>query len=303
MHQNPPVAGAATAAHGTRAGAKAGPIAALATAGVVVVAMVALAVGGVLGGHNAAPRETDAPAVLPETDATPADETPHDDPSEPPAASDGQPPVIPTEPDVPERPVVVPVPGDTEEPPVDPVTELPITQTPLPGVLTVLDADHPTLALTGTVRSAVITWVTEQAYSSELVIMETPGGEFALGYSSLASRTLEDGTVQYIATADASAMVSAIGDGQWTVAPGFDVLDWRLDILQDGDAVAGVQLDGMLELAAGEEVSVPLVAPGSGVAYVTTYDGTHPDTTVVDGVLTIRATTATVIRQILVVFA
>jgi RNA polymerase sigma factor (sigma-70 family) len=55
MHQNPPVASAATAAHGTRAGAKAGPIAALATAGVVVVAMVALAVGGVLGGPQRDP--------------------------------------------------------------------------------------------------------------------------------------------------------------------------------------------------------------------------------------------------------
>src|SRR5690606_26804637 len=236
----------------------------------------------------------------PLTDQPPTDET-HHETSEPPPASDDQP-AMPTDPapQVPDRPVVVPNPGDTEEPPVDPVTGLPLVQIELTGVLTVLDADHPTLTLSGAVQSAVITWVTEQAFLSEIVIMQTPGGEFALDFATLSTRTLDDGTVQYVATADATAMVSAIGDGQWTMDTG--VLDWRLDILQEGAAVGGVQLDGMLELAAGDEISMPLIAPGSGTAHVTTYDGTPLDTTVVDGVLTIRATTATVIQRIIVVF-
>lgn len=311
--QNAPVAGGTVASRGmrtrmrtrTRAGTKAGTIAAVAAVGVVVVAMVALAVSGLLGRATVTPTESDAPAVvLPETDERPQEpptEAPDPETSDPeaPPASDDQPDSV--EP-APERPVVVPNPGDDEEPPIDPVTELPIAQTPLTGVLTVIDADHPTLTLAGPVQSAVITWVTEEVASSTLVIMQTPGGEFALPYETLATRTLDDGTVQYIGTADATAMVSAIGDGQWAIAGGFDVTNWRLDILQEGDEVAGVRLDGTFELAAGEELSIPLVAPGTGTAYVTSYDGTQPQTSVVDGVLWIRADTATLIQQILVVF-
>jgi RNA polymerase sigma factor (sigma-70 family) len=305
--QASPATSVTAAAHGPRVAWKAGAIAGLATAGVVTMAMVALAVTGVLGDGGSPPGEADAPVVLPETDETAAGETPDDDVSpEPPAESDDQPEVIPSDPapgaQVPDRPVVVPNPGDTGEPPLDPVTELPIVQTALTGVLTVLDADHPNLTLTGTVQSAVITWVTEQVAGSELVVMQTPTGEFALPYATLTTRTLDDGTVQYIGTADAAAMVSLIGDGQWAIAPGFEAIDWRLDILTEGADVAGVQLDGMLELAAGDELLIPLVAPGSGIAYVTTYDGTHPQTTVVDGVLWIRADTATLVKQILVVF-
>src|SRR5690606_33423495 len=97
--QASPATSVTAAAHGPRVAGKAGAIAGLATAGVVVVAMVALAVTGVLSGGGAAPGETDAPVVLPETDETATGETPDDDASlEPPTASDDQPGVIPTDP-------------------------------------------------------------------------------------------------------------------------------------------------------------------------------------------------------------
>jgi RNA polymerase sigma factor (sigma-70 family) len=285
-------------------GWKAAPVVAVATAGLVVVAMVALAVTGVLGDGGETPAAPEPPAVvLPETDdATAAPETqePTEDPDD--ASVDSPPDPVTDDTAPPARPPVVPDPSDEEEPPIDPVTEVPVTQTVITGVLTVLDADHPTLALAGPVQSATITWVTDQAYSSEIVTMETPGGQFTLPYSTLATYSLDDGTVQYIGTADATAMVTAVGDGQWTMLDGFGVLDWRLDVLQEGDEVTGVQLDGMFELAAGQEVAIPLVAPGSGTAHITTFDGSHPEATVVDGVLWIHALAPTVVKQIVVVF-
>jgi hypothetical protein len=63
-----------------------------------------------------------------------------------------------------------------------------------------------------------------------------------------------------------------------------------------------VRLDGPLELAAGEQVAIALIAPGSGTAYLTTLDGSQPAATVVDGVLTIQALTPTVVQRIVVVF-
>jgi hypothetical protein len=255
------------------------------------------------GGETPAAPETPV-AELPETDDVPPEEEP--EPSAEPSDDD----VVGTVPDpVPDeggskgRPPVVPDPSDEEEPPVDPVTEVPLTQTVLTGVLTVLDADHPTLALAGPVRSAVITWVSDTAPAAELIVMDTPNGEFALAYSTLASVSAEDGSVQYVSTADATAMVSAIGDGEWAVSTGFGVIDWRLDIAQDGDEVAGVQLDGMLELAAGQQLAIPLAASGSGTAYITTFDGSHPVSSVIDGVLRIEAVGPTIVKQILVVFA
>lgn len=275
---------------------------AIAAAGIIVVAMVALAVAGVLGGEPtdvAAPPSPAPPAPssdpLPDTsiDETP-EETPPVTPSPdaPPAprppVDSGPPPQVP--PEEPEEP---------EEPEVPTVT---LPQTALTGTVTVVDRDHPTLALTGTLAFATVTWVSDDALAADGIFFEMPTGEYLIPATSIEQQTLPGGAIRYVSTADATAIVAAFSTSDWAVDESFGVIDWRVEILENAADVGGVRLDGPLELTAGQQVAISLIVPRSGTAYLTTLDGSQPVSTVVDGVLTIQALASTVVQRIVVVF-
>ena len=272
----------------------------VAAAGIVVVAMVALAVTGVLGGGGSG-EAVPPPGREPSTDPLPdtsvgetpdATAPPVTEPSDPPAddappprgpAGSGPPPV--TEPEEPEVPTVT------------------LPQTALTGIVTIVDRDHPTLALTGTLESASVTWVSDAAIAADLIFFDMPTGQYAVPADTIQQQTIPGGGIRYISTADVTSIVAAFSTSDWAVDESFGVVDWRIEILEADAGVGGVRLDGPLELAAGEQVAISLIAPGSGTAYLTTLDGTQPASSVVDGVLTIHALTATVVQRIVVVFA
>lgn len=273
---------------------------AIAAAGIIVVAMVALAVAGVLGGERddvAAPPSSAPPSdPLPDTsiDETPQ-ETPPVTPSPEPPSDASPPPRAPAPSDPPPE---VP-PEEPEEPEIPTVT---LPQTALTGAVTVVDRDHPTLALTGTLAFATVTWVSDDALAADGIFFEMPTGEYLIAATSIEQQTLPGGAIRYVSTADATAIVAAFSTSDWAVEESFGVIDWRIEIVEDAAGIGGVQLDGPLELAAGEQVAIALIAPGSGTAYLTTLDGSQPVSTVVDGVLTIQALTPTVVQRIVVVF-
>jgi RNA polymerase sigma factor (sigma-70 family) len=276
---------------------------AIAAAGIIVVAMVALAVAGVLGGERddvAAPPAPPSPApssdLLPDTsnDDTPQETPPATEPPEPP--TDASPPPRPPAPSDP--PPEVP-PEEPEEPEIPTVT---LPQTALTGTVTVVDRDHPTLALTGTLAFATVTWVSDAPIGADGILFEMPPDEYFIPATSIEQQTLPDGAIRYVSTADATAIVAAFSTSTWAVDESFGVVDWRIEIVEDAAGIGGVRLDGPLELAASEQVAIALIAPGSGTAYLTTLDGSQPAATVVDGVLTIQALTPTVVQRIVVVF-
>lgn len=296
---------AQTASGGVRAASwrvtKGGTVA-IAAAAIIVVAMVALAVAGVLGGERddvaAPPEPPTAPTSEPLPD-TSIDETPEETPptTEAPEPPIGAPPPsrVPVESGPPPQ-----VPPQEPEQPEIPTVTLP--QTALTGAVTVVDRDHPSLALTGTLAFATVTWVSDTALGAGDIFFEMPTGEYRIPATSTEQQTLPGGAIRYVSTADATAIVAAFSTSDWSVDESFGVVDWRIEIVEDAAGIGGVRLDGPLELAAGEQVAIALIAPGSGTAYLTTLDGSQPAATVVDGVLTIQALTPTVVQRIVVVF-
>jgi hypothetical protein len=190
-------------------------------------------------------------------------------------------------------------PEEPEEPEIPTVT---LPQTALTGAVTVVDRDHPSLALTGTLAFATVTWVSDAPMGADGIFFEMPPDEYFIPATSIEQQTLPDGAIRYVSTADATAIVAAFSTSTWAVDESFGVVDWRIEIVEDAAGIGGVRLDGPLELAAGEQVAIALIAPGSGTAYLTTLDGSQPAATVVDGVLTIQALTPTVVQRIVVVF-
>lgn len=286
-----------------------GRVAAVAVAGAVTATIVAIAVAGVLG-NAPGPQEpaTTAPEAAPET---PVREAPQEEPEEleePPLVDDA-PESAPVEPGTaPRAPVRPPAqePGEPGEPggPGWPAP-LPVTmaQTLIVGQVTVVDRDNPVLALSGTVQSASVTWVTDEAIAASVISFDMPTGHYTLFAASTEQQTLPGGAIRYVSTADATAMAAAFTNATWTADESVGSLDWRLEVVEPGSETGGVRLTGPLALTAGQLVAVTLDAPGSGTASITTLDGTVVTSSVVDGVLLMKAPNDTIVQQVTVVFA
>jgi hypothetical protein len=275
-------------------------VAGLVTAGLVVVAMVALAIAGALGSASG----EDA-AVGPET-GSPGISDPDEGPEETaePVADDTAPPLPPPVP--PRRSETAPAPGvepPTSEPTQPEEPQVTMAQSIITGTVTVVDRDHPSLALDGPVEQASVTWISDEELAADMIFFEMPTGEYAIDADTTQVQTLPDGSVRYVSTADATAIVTAFSTSEWAVDETFGVVGWRIEIVQTGAEPGGVRLDGPVELAAGQQVSLPLIAPGSGTAYITTLEGSVPESSVVDGVLSIRSLVPVTILEVIVVFA
>jgi len=275
----------------------------------------ALAVGGMLaapGGHPD-PRGGERsggtqPSALPSAQPTEPEESepaPTLDPSPEPADEPA-----PSETDPPARTDAPPRSQLPEDPPgTDPVIVIPtpiesfpddLTQSPILGGVTIIDAGNSQLDLPATVASAEITWVSDQELTRDIVVLDTPGGQFALAPDSVETIDMPDGSIRYVSTADATAMVQAVGAGTWTLADDFPVVDWQLTVTFAGVQVAGLLIDGTFELDAGESISLPLERLGSGTARIVTLAGPAPTAIVVDGTLILVADQYVAIRRIVV---
>lgn len=274
---------------------------------------VALAIGGVLAatGEHPDPRggerpigtqPSDAPSAEPE-DSEPA---PSPAPSDEPASSDE---AVPSEIVPPPRTDAPPRPGVPGDPPGSPPVVIPtpiesfpgdLVQSPILGGVTIIDASHSELALPVAVASAEITWVSDQELTRDIVVLDTPGGQFALAPDTVETLDMPDGSIRYVSTADALAMVQTIGAGTWTLADGFPVEDWQLRVTFEGEEVVGLQIDGPFELQAGESISLPLEKAGSGTARFVTLAGPAPTAVVAHGTLILVADEYVAIRRIVV---
>lgn len=267
---------------------------------VALVGAVALMVVLGLGQGGAAPQGGQAPAEAAPSQqpvAEPAPEPSSTDPApvaDPPSATGG--PRVPTR-----RPQVLPEPS-APGPVVVPSTPWAGTQTLIRGGAVIVDAARSELQLAAPVRAAEITWVSNQTLTRDLVILDTPGGQFALNADTVETLDLPDGTVRYVSTVDATEMVRAIGAGTWTLADEFPVVDWQLAVTTEGDEVVGVMFDGPVELPAGAKVAIPLPRTGTGTVTVGTISGASPVAFVRDGVLNLIAEEPVVIRRVIVLF-
>lgn len=274
----------------------------LAATAIAVVAVAAIAMTST----RDAPREGSVPVdttpVLP-VDPSPStpDPIPLPEPTTPPEPTAPEPPATPPR----SQPPVQPPDDGGGGPVITPnPSEIPdgVTRSDVVGGVTVIDAAHPELTVPTPVQSATISWVSDQVLSRDLVLLDTPGGSFALDAETVETYDMPDGSTRYVSTADATAMVQGVGAGTWTMSDALPVVDWQLTVSFAGADVSGVIFDGTFELQPGQTLTLPLGRPGPGTARVVTLDGAAPTATVIGDTLVLSATEYVAVRRILVIF-